>query len=110
VQFRSKHDLPFRLLADEEHQVAELYGVWGEKSMYGKQYFGIIREGCNEGVTKASFAVLPKKAGFLLLEPGPLLSEKSSGQRHGILIHAGEPSRLALKANWCTSFPSAVIR
>jgi len=43
VRFRTKFDLPFRLLADEEHKVAELYGVWGEKSMYGKTYFGIIR-------------------------------------------------------------------
>ena len=32
VKFRTKFDLPFRLLADEEHKVAELYGVWGEKS------------------------------------------------------------------------------
>jgi thioredoxin-dependent peroxiredoxin len=43
VKFRTKFDLPFRLLADAEHKVAELYGVWGEKSMYGKTYFGIIR-------------------------------------------------------------------
>jgi peroxiredoxin Q/BCP len=43
VKFRTKFDLPFRLLADEDHQVAERYGVWGEKSMYGKTYFGIIR-------------------------------------------------------------------
>jgi thioredoxin-dependent peroxiredoxin len=43
VKFRTKFDLPFRLLADEDHTVAELYGVWGEKSMYGKTYFGIIR-------------------------------------------------------------------
>jgi len=43
VKFRTKFDLPFRLLADEEHKVAELYGVWGEKSMYGKKYFGIVR-------------------------------------------------------------------
>ena len=43
VKFRTKFDLPFHLLADEEHKVAELYGVWGEKSMYGKTYFGIIR-------------------------------------------------------------------
>ena len=43
VKFRTKFDLPFRLLADEEHKVAEFYGVWGEKSMYGKTYFGIIR-------------------------------------------------------------------
>jgi peroxiredoxin Q/BCP len=43
VKFRTKFNLPFRLLADEDHQVAELYGVWGEKSMYGKKYLGIIR-------------------------------------------------------------------
>ncbi|MGQ9489930.1 MAG: thioredoxin-dependent thiol peroxidase [Anaerolineae bacterium] len=43
VKFRTKYNLPFRLLADEEHKVAELYGVWGEKSMYGKKYFGIVR-------------------------------------------------------------------
>ena len=43
VKFKTKYDLPFRLLADEDHKVAELYGVWGEKSMYGKNYFGIIR-------------------------------------------------------------------
>jgi thioredoxin-dependent peroxiredoxin len=43
VKFRTKFNLPFRLLADEEHKVAEAYGVWGEKSMYGKTYFGIIR-------------------------------------------------------------------
>ncbi|MEJ5197888.1 MAG: thioredoxin-dependent thiol peroxidase [Anaerolineae bacterium] len=43
VRFRTKFNLPFRLLADEDHKVAELYGVWGEKSMYGKKYFGIIR-------------------------------------------------------------------
>ena len=43
VTFKTKYDLPFRLLADEEHKVAALYGAWGEKSMYGKKYFGIIR-------------------------------------------------------------------
>ena len=43
VKFKTKYDLPFRLLADEGHTVAELYGVWGEKSMYGKKYFGVIR-------------------------------------------------------------------
>jgi peroxiredoxin Q/BCP len=43
VEFKTKYDLPFRLLADEDHAVAELYGAWGEKSMYGKKYMGIIR-------------------------------------------------------------------
>ncbi len=42
-EFKSRYGLPFRLLADEDHKVAELYGVWGEKSMYGKKYFGVIR-------------------------------------------------------------------
>jgi thioredoxin-dependent peroxiredoxin len=41
--FREKFGLPFRLLADADHAVAELYGVWGEKSMYGKKYMGVDR-------------------------------------------------------------------
>jgi peroxiredoxin Q/BCP len=42
-KFRTKYDLPFTLLVDEEHEVADRYGVWAEKSMYGKTYFGIAR-------------------------------------------------------------------
>jgi peroxiredoxin Q/BCP len=42
-KFIDKHELPFSLLADEDHAVAEAYGVWGEKSMYGKKYMGILR-------------------------------------------------------------------
>lgn len=42
-KFRDKFALPFALLADEDHAVAERYGVWGEKSMYGRKYFGILR-------------------------------------------------------------------
>ncbi len=40
VKFRKKFDLPFTLLADTEHEVAEKYGVWKEKSMYGRKYMG----------------------------------------------------------------------
>jgi thioredoxin-dependent peroxiredoxin len=43
AKFKQKFDLPFTLLADEEHKVAEDYGVWKEKSMYGKTYMGIER-------------------------------------------------------------------
>ena len=43
VKFRRKYSLPFQLLADTDHQVAEAYGAWGEKSMYGRKYFGILR-------------------------------------------------------------------
>ncbi|HEU5012629.1 MAG TPA: thioredoxin-dependent thiol peroxidase [Roseiflexaceae bacterium] len=42
-KFRTKFNLPFVLLADPDHHVAEAYGVWGERSMYGKTYMGIIR-------------------------------------------------------------------
>jgi peroxiredoxin Q/BCP len=38
-----KYSLPYRLLADEGHKVAEEYGVWAEKSMYGKKYMGVER-------------------------------------------------------------------
>jgi peroxiredoxin Q/BCP len=41
--FRAKYGLPFTLLADEDHAVAERYGAWGEKTNYGKTYMGIIR-------------------------------------------------------------------
>ncbi len=43
AKFRTKFDLPFTLLADTEHAVAEKYGVWVEKSMYGKKYMGVER-------------------------------------------------------------------
>jgi peroxiredoxin Q/BCP len=42
-KFRTKHNLPFTLLVDDEHSAAEAYGVWQEKSMYGKKYMGIVR-------------------------------------------------------------------
>jgi thioredoxin-dependent peroxiredoxin len=42
-KFKTKFDLPFTLLVDEDHAIAEAYGVWGEKTNYGKTYMGIIR-------------------------------------------------------------------
>jgi peroxiredoxin Q/BCP len=43
ARFKEKHDLPFTLLADPDHAVADAYGVWVEKRNYGKTYFGIER-------------------------------------------------------------------
>ena len=43
VKFKQKYGLPFTLLADPDHRVADDYGVWGERSMYGKTYHGIER-------------------------------------------------------------------
>lgn len=42
-KFKTKHNLPFTLLVDQDHTVAETYGVWGEKSAYGRTQMGIIR-------------------------------------------------------------------
>ncbi len=43
ARFKNKFDLPFTLLADVDHKAADAYGVWTEKSMYGKKYMGIER-------------------------------------------------------------------
>lgn len=43
TKFKEKYDLNFPLLADEDHQVAEAYGVWKEKSMFGNKYWGVER-------------------------------------------------------------------
>jgi thioredoxin-dependent peroxiredoxin len=42
-KFAGKYNLEFTLLADEDHSVADLYGVWGEKKLYGKTYLGVQR-------------------------------------------------------------------
>jgi thioredoxin-dependent peroxiredoxin len=42
-KFKDKYDLNFPLLADEDHSVAEAYGVWKEKSMFGNKYWGVER-------------------------------------------------------------------
>jgi thioredoxin-dependent peroxiredoxin len=43
AKFKEKYGLPFTLLADADHKAAEAYGVWKEKSMYGRKYMGIER-------------------------------------------------------------------
>ena len=43
AKFATKFSLPFPLLADDEHKLADSYGVWAEKSMYGKKYMGAER-------------------------------------------------------------------
>lgn len=43
VKFKQKHGLPFTLLADPDHSVADEFGVWGERKLYGKTYMGVER-------------------------------------------------------------------
>lgn len=42
-RFDEKHGLGFPLLSDADHRVAEAYGVWGEKKLYGRSYMGVVR-------------------------------------------------------------------
>jgi peroxiredoxin Q/BCP len=59
-KFAGKYDLDFTLLADPDHSVAEAYGAWGEKSMYGKKYMGILRSTFIIDTEGKIAAVLPK--------------------------------------------------
>ena len=43
IKFKAKHELPFPLIADTDHRLVETFGVWGEKSMYGRKYMGTFR-------------------------------------------------------------------
>jgi len=64
-KFADKHGLPFTLLSDADHKIAEKYGVWVEKSMYGRSYMGVQRAtfviGPDGGVKKIFPKVSPKK-------------------------------------------------
>ena len=43
VKFKTKYQLPFPLLADEDHKITVMYGAWGKKQMYGREYDGVLR-------------------------------------------------------------------
>jgi peroxiredoxin Q/BCP len=72
VKFREKHNLPFVLLSDPDHEVAEAYGAWGEKKMFGKTYEGVIRSYFavdEEGrLMEFKFKVKPEKTADLALK------------------------------------------
>ena len=63
VKFKQKYELPFTLLADTDHSVAEEYGVWGEKNMAGKTFMGVSRStfviGADGNVTSVMHDVKP---------------------------------------------------
>lgn len=59
-RFIAKHGLPYPLIADEDHKIVEAYGVWVEKSMYGKKYMGTERSTFVIGADGKIAAVLEK--------------------------------------------------
>ncbi|MSW32587.1 MAG: redoxin domain-containing protein, partial [Actinobacteria bacterium] len=71
-KFDDKYKLGFTLLSDPEHVVAEKFGVWGEKSMYGKKYMGIVRSAFlidEKGkIEQAWYKVSPKDTPINLLK------------------------------------------
>ncbi len=72
AKFAGKFDLGFTLLADPDHAVAEKYGAWGEKSMYGKKYLGVLRNtyivDAKGKVARVFPKVQPKKHDALVLK------------------------------------------
>jgi len=72
AKFAGKFDLDFTLLADADHAVADTYGTWVEKSMYGKKYMGVQRAtfiiGPDRKIAKVFPKVSPKKHDDLVLE------------------------------------------
>jgi peroxiredoxin Q/BCP len=59
-KFIDKYGLPFDLLADEDHTISKAYGVWVEKSMYGKRYFGVERSTFIIGPNRNITHIFPK--------------------------------------------------
>jgi len=72
AKFDEKYGLGFPLMADTEHAVAEAYGVWKEKSLYGKKYMGIERSafliGADGTIEQAWYKISPKDTPLKLLE------------------------------------------
>lgn len=60
VKFKLKYSLPFYLVSDPDHAVAEAYGAWGPKKMYGREYEGIIRSTFVVGEDGTLIKVFPK--------------------------------------------------
>jgi thioredoxin-dependent peroxiredoxin len=75
VTFKRKHGLPFTLLADEDHRVSELYGVWGEREYRGNRFMGINRStfviDAEGAVARALYGVKPDGHADLVLDALP---------------------------------------
>lgn len=72
AKFDTKYGLGFPLLSDPDHAVADAYGVWGEKSMYGRKYMGIVRSAflvdADGRIAEAWYKVSPKDTATNLLQ------------------------------------------
>lgn len=75
VKFKAKHSLPFTLLSDPDRAVAKAYGLWREKTLYGKRTMGILRStfviGADGNVSRALYGVKPDGHAELILAALP---------------------------------------
>jgi thioredoxin-dependent peroxiredoxin len=81
-KFAGKYDLDFTLLGDPDHAVADAYGAWGEKSMYGKKYMGMLRStfivDAKGKIAKVFPKVQPKKHDGIVLKALGELPDRAS--------------------------------
>lgn len=81
-KFKEKHQLPFTLLIDPDHVIAKKYGVWLEKSMYGRKYMGIVRSHFvidEDGkIVDTQYKISPKNSVKYAYDLVTLLSEKKT--------------------------------
>jgi peroxiredoxin Q/BCP len=82
-KFKERYQLTFTLLADVDHAVAEQYGVWQEKSMYGKKYWGVARTtfiiGADGRIAKVFEKVKPENHGEEVADAIAALNVRDGG-------------------------------
>ena len=96
-KFDDKYGLGFPLLSDEDHKVAEAWGVWGEKSLYGRKFMGIVRSAFvvdDKGKLKGVFYKVSPKA--TTREGRPVLSEELRSVRLEVALSNDGLQRLVL--------------
>jgi peroxiredoxin Q/BCP len=79
TKFKQKYNLPFTLIADQDHAIAEAYGVWGEKMNFGRKYMGVLRTtyiiDCDGRVAQVFEKVKPENHGEEVAEALNVLSK-----------------------------------
>ncbi|RKG88643.1 thioredoxin-dependent thiol peroxidase [Corallococcus terminator] len=107
-KFATKQGLPFSLLADPDHAVADAYGVWGEKSLYGRKFMGLIRATFLIGPDGKVLRVWPKvKVAGHVAEVLASLQQPSAAASPA---PASKASASAVKAPAAKKAPAAVAK
>ncbi|RKH27394.1 thioredoxin-dependent thiol peroxidase [Corallococcus praedator] len=107
-KFATKQGLPFSLLADPDHAVADAYGVWGEKSLYGRKFMGLIRATFLIGPDGKVLRVWPKvKVAGHVAEVLASLQQPSGAASQAPASKASAP---AVKAPAAKKAPAAVAK